>query len=258
MVSTEAGWVHLVTGRRDELTLPRQAGFIWSRQVTNKKTKAIFELWTCIIIRFFLIILLTGIFNMPMAHGVAKGIEMARNNGGLLGGPRTAPPRQSGLLAASDQRDRMDVFKEYIKAKEGPPILKARKPTDSRDSWTVGHGHTSGVKEGMEITKEQADRFLQEDTAIRLAEIKKHIPNFDNFPLRVQVPLMYSLFRGSLGQSPETRKLINKGKFKEAAKEFLDNDEYRGAQKEGSKRRGIIENDFHALRDALLSISNGQ
>lgn len=239
-MSTEACRVHLVKAN------------------ANKKTRAIFELWTCIIIRFFLIILLTGIFNMPMAHGVAKGIEMARNNRGLLGVPLPTPARPSGLLAASDQRDRMDVFKEYIKAKEGPPILEARKPTDSRDSWTVGHGHTSGVKEGMEITKEQADRFLQEDTAIRLAEIKKHIPNFDNFPLRVQVPLMYSWFRGSLGQSTETRKLINKGKFKEAAKEFLDNKEYRGAQKEGSKRRGIIENDFHALRDALLSISNGQ
>ena len=239
-MSTEACRVHLVKAN------------------ANKKTKAIFELWACIIIRFFLIILLTGVFNMPMAHGVARGIEMARNNRGLLGVTLPTPDEPSGLLAASDQRDRMDVFKEYIKAKEGPPILEARKPTDSRDSWTVGHGHTSGVKEGMEITKEQADRFLQEDTAIRLAEIKKHIPNFDNFPLRVQVPLMYSWFRGSLGQSTETRKLINKGKFKEAAKEFLDNKEYRGAQKEGSKRRGIIENDFHALRDALLSISNGQ
>lgn len=153
---------------------------------------------------------------------------------------------------------KMDVYKEYIRAKEGSPILKARKPTDSEDSWTVGFGHTTGVKEGMEITEEEAGRFLHEDTAIRLVELKKDIPNFDNLPLSVQIPLMYSKFRGSLGQSPKTRKLINKGKFKEAAKEFLDNDEYRGAQEEGSKRKGIIKNDFHALRDALLKLSNGQ
>lgn len=30
--------------------------------------------------------------------------------------------------------------------------------------WTIGYGHTKGVKEGMVITQEQADSYLMEDT----------------------------------------------------------------------------------------------
>ena len=29
--------------------------------------------------------------------------------------------------------------------------------------WTIGYGHTDGVKEGDEITQEQADRLLADD-----------------------------------------------------------------------------------------------
>ena len=49
--------------------------------------------------------------------------------------------------------------------------------------------------------------------------------------------MFYEWFRGSLVQSTKTRKLINAGKFSEAAKEFLNNDEYKNASKR--KRRGI-------------------
>lgn len=31
--------------------------------------------------------------------------------------------------------------------------------------WTIGYGHTSGVKSGMTITKEQAEEYLKEDCA---------------------------------------------------------------------------------------------
>ena len=44
-------------------------------------------------------------------------------------------------------------------------------------------------------------------------------------------------FRGSIRQSPKTVKLINQGRYQEAAGEFLDNDEYRDAEKRG--RPGI-------------------
>ena len=60
----------------------------------------------------------------------------------------------------------------------------------------------------------------------------------------------YEWYRGSLVQSPRTRKLINQGKLKEAADEFLNNDEYRDAVKR--KRSGIresMENVAKALRE---------
>ena len=66
----------------------------------------------------------------------------------------------------------------------------------------------------------------------------------------LQLALFYEWYRGSLVQSPRTRKLINQGKLKEAADEFLNNDEYRDAVKR--KRSGIregMENVAKALRE---------
>jgi lysozyme len=42
--------------------------------------------------------------------------------------------------------------------------LTAYLPTRN-DVWTIGYGHTKGVKEGMVITKDQAEKFLREDIA---------------------------------------------------------------------------------------------
>lgn len=42
--------------------------------------------------------------------------------------------------------------------------LTAYLPTKN-DVWTIGYGHTKGVKEGMVITEAQAEKFLREDIA---------------------------------------------------------------------------------------------
>lgn len=41
--------------------------------------------------------------------------------------------------------------------------------------WTIGYGHTTGVYEGMKITKAQANNFLKED----LERFEKHVMSFD-------------------------------------------------------------------------------
>lgn len=46
--------------------------------------------------------------------------------------------------------------------------LTAYKPTP-QDVWTIGYGHTDGVKEGDTCTNEQAEQWLDED--IRVAEL---------------------------------------------------------------------------------------
>ena len=47
----------------------------------------------------------------------------------------------------------------------------------SAGKWTIGYGHTSGVKEGDTITRQQADIFLQED--IKWAEDTVNAQNLD-------------------------------------------------------------------------------
>ena len=84
---------------------------------------------------------------------------------------------------------------------------------------------------------EKAKENLTEDIKVRLEEIQDLIPNFANLPETLQIALFSEYFRGSIRQSPKTVKLINQGRYQEAAGEFLDNDEYRDAEERG--RRGI-------------------
>ena len=59
--------------------------------------------------------------------------------------------------------------KDFIKSFEGLR-LKAYWDKDGK-VWTIGWGHTRGVKQGMVITKAQAEQFLADD----LAPIEKHL-----------------------------------------------------------------------------------
>ena len=61
--------------------------------------------------------------------------------------------------------------------------------------------------------------------------------------------MLSSFYRGGLSGSPKTIELINKGDFKKAAKEFLDNKEYKKSKKEGTG----VANRMEELSNALLS-----
>jgi lysozyme len=60
-----------------------------------------------------------------------------------------------------------------IKESEGL-VLKAYLPT-ANDVWTIGYGHTKGVKPGQIITKETAEKYLREDLVWVEAVIDKWI-----------------------------------------------------------------------------------
>ena len=129
-------------------------------------------------------------------------------------------------------------FEKLIIDEEGL-LLKAKKLFKEKN-FTIGYGRNrSSIKEGDTITKEKALEYLKEDITIRLDEIQNRIPLFNQFSENLQLALFYEYYRGSVGQSTETIKLINSGKFKEAADEFLRNDEYINAEKLG--KRGIRE-----------------
>jgi lysozyme len=100
--------------------------------------------------------------------------------------------------------------------------------------WTIGYGHYgSDVKEGDVITEMEAQVLLGKDVKPLLISINKMIPAFNTFPKYLRGSLFSEHYRGSILQSPKTRKLINEGKFDEAADEFLDNDQYRNARQLG-------------------------
>lgn len=62
---------------------------------------------------------------------------------------------------------------ELIKSFEGC-LLTAYK--DASGIWTIGFGHTNGVKSGQKITKAQAEEYLLQD----IAKFEKHVSSYDS------------------------------------------------------------------------------
>jgi GH24 family phage-related lysozyme (muramidase) len=173
-----------------------------------------------------------------------KKIDVGDEDSPDLSASLDIAPRFAGLAETNK-------FLKRVKEEEGKPFLEATIATEGEKNYTIGYGRSSeNIKKGDKITLEQANQYLEEDVNIRIKEIQNAIPNFNNFSENLQLALFYEWYRGSLVQSPRTRKLINQGKLKEAADEFLNNDEYRDAVKR--KRSGIresMENVAKALRE---------
>ena len=153
------------------------------------------------------------------------------------------PDQQAALITDENEKPRFvglvetNKFFNYVKKKEGPFFKSATQATEGESKLTIGYGRY-GAAEGQTVNKEEAEQMLLQDIESRIPEVINAIPKFDTFSDELQQALFYEWFRGSLVQSDETRKLINAGKFSEAAKEFLKNDEYRNARK--NKRSGVI------------------
>jgi GH24 family phage-related lysozyme (muramidase) len=142
-----------------------------------------------------------------------------------------------------------DVYKNYILSWEGDFFPEAKKATEDEKELTIGYGHYGeDVKPGQTITREEADVLLDKDIQKRMPAIMKAIPKFNNLSENLRKNIVSSWYRGSLSGSPKTIELINQGKFKEAAKEFLDNDEYRNAEK---RNRSGIKSRMKATSKAL-------
>lgn len=73
---------------------------------------------------------------------------------------------------------------------------------------------------------DEMKKLFDYDVEIRLKDLPKLIKNLNDMSPEMQEVLASSYYRGSLGGSPETVRLLNAGKYKEAADEYIRNDEY--------------------------------
>jgi len=85
---------------------------------------------------------------------------------------------------------------------------------------TIGYGHTHGVKLGDVITKEEADRILQQEYEAVESKVKKlvQVPLTPN-QLGALVSFTFNLGIGNLITST-LLKLLNAGKYLEASAQF--------------------------------------
>ena len=67
--------------------------------------------------------------------------------------------------------------------------------------WTIGYGHTAGVKPGMVITEEQAEQFLKEDLLIFEKAVNNQNLSINQNQFDALVSLIYNIGIGNFKKS---------------------------------------------------------
>lgn len=142
--------------------------------------------------------------------------------------------------------------RNMIKNDEGrePQLYK-----DTKNKWTIGYGHL--IKNQDELKKYQnktlddkeLDALLDSDIKAKIKIALNLFPKFNQYNDNFKLVLLNGIFRGDISGSPNTINLINRGKYKQAAKEYLDHEDYKAASKPGAKDRGVA---IRMLRNAKI------
>lgn len=133
----------------------------------------------------------------------------------------------------------------HLITKESPSIFAETFPEEYKKDPQFGETILSGRGK---LTPEQADKLLERDVRIRIPKVQKLVPQFNTFSSELQGELASEYFRGMLGKSPTTVKLINQGNLEQAANEFLNAKDYRDSVKEKTGIAGRMENLSKALK----------
>ena len=122
--------------------------------------------------------------------------------------------------------------------------------------WTIGYGHTKGVREGDTCTEEQAKEWLIDD----IRETQTLLAHYINVPVSegefvALVSLAFNVGVGALMKSKLLRKL-NSSDREGAAEEFLDFDLANGKRIAGLTRRRKKEHDLFLLDSLDAQLPN--
>jgi GH24 family phage-related lysozyme (muramidase) len=97
-----------------------------------------------------------------------------------------------------------------------------------RGTMTIGYGTTKSVypnmKPGEKIPETKALNLLKMGIVEKENEVRDLIPKYDTLPKYVRAALVNAKYRGDLGN--KTIGLINKGKWDQVSKEYLDHPNY--------------------------------
>ncbi|OTA21161.1 lysozyme [Xenorhabdus beddingii] len=130
---------------------------------------------------------------------------------------------------------------DKIKSYEALRLKAYPDPATGAEPWTIGYGHTKGVKPGQVITAQQAEAFLRQDL----------VPIYGALYRLVKVPLtqgqfdalcsfIFNLGIGNFTHSTLLKKL-NAGDYQGAAGEFLKWDRADGHELPGLRIRRASE-----------------
>lgn len=158
--------------------------------------------------------------------------------------PTAAEMQAQGAPSAPKQlsAEFIDKVKQMIKGDEGK---KNKLYKDTKGKWTIGYGHL--IKDNAELKKYQKrtlsdkeiNNLLDADVKEKIQKVQRAFPKFNEFNDDLKMTIINGFFRGDLSGSPATIKLINKGLYKQAAKEYLDHGDYIAASKPNAKDKGV-------------------
>lgn len=112
--------------------------------------------------------------------------------------------------------------------------LKAYK--DTGGVWTIGYGHTKGVKKGMVITEEEAEEFLRQDLLEAEKAVNRLVPyGLAQHQFDALVSLVFNIGTGAFKNSTLLRMMIL-GDILGASKQFG-----RWVYDNGERLKGLIE-----------------
>ena len=106
-----------------------------------------------------------------------------------------------------------------IKEFEGLRLTAYPDPGSGGEPWTIGYGHTKGVKPGQRITEAEADAFLREDVARFEAAVNRLAPATTQAQFDALVSFAFNVGEGALGGSTLLKK-HNAGDHAGARREF--------------------------------------
>jgi len=153
---------------------------------------------------------------------------------------------------------------KYVKEHEG---FRNRVYDDGVGNLTIGVGHLITPKSRQifddlfgdsvdydniiagrdALSDKQVLKLFKHDLKEHIERARRLIGDFDEYPDYMQAALVDAVYRGDLG--PRTRSLLNQGKYREAAVEYLNHNQYRNARELGIP--GIITR-MNKNRDAML------
>ena len=133
-----------------------------------------------------------------------------------------------------------------IKEFEGCKLKAYKCPADI---WTIGYGHTDGVKEGDEITQQEADRLLANDVELFTTGVQRLVhSDINRNQLGALVSFSFNVGLGNLRHSTLLR-MVNAGDFLGAANEFARWNKAGGKILSGLVRRREAERQLFLKED---------
>lgn len=133
-----------------------------------------------------------------------------------------------------------------IKEFEGCKLKAYKCPADV---WTIGYGHTDGVKEGDEITQQEADRLLASDVELFTSGVQRLVSSdISRNQLGALTSFAFNVGLGNLRHST-LLKLVNAEDFAGAADQFLRWNKAGGKVLPGLTRRREAERQLFLKED---------